>query len=159
MLTRHSPVLSWNWKHLINRKVQAKKVFWHIILHDCLCNALCKFFIKIKATNVFPKYILKSKARGQSIQVRKKLLCNVIIKNHLCNILCKFLIKMEVWNQRTDTPANFTVIWSGCQKQPPEVFYKKAVRKNFAIFAENNCVGVSLKKVKKETPAQVFSCE
>ena len=34
------------------------------------------------------------------------------------------------------------------QKQPPEVFYKKAVLKkallkNFAIYSENTCVGVS----------------
>ena len=29
------------------------------------------------------------------------------------------------------------------QKQPPEVFYKKAVLKNFAIFPEKACVGVS----------------
>ena len=31
-------------------------------------------------------------------------------------------------------PADFAVLWWKCQKQPPEVFYKKAVLKNFAIF-------------------------
>ena len=42
-------IITWNWKHLINRKVQGKKVFWHVILHSYLCNALCKFFIKIES--------------------------------------------------------------------------------------------------------------
>ena len=46
-------------------------------------------------TNVFPKNILKSKARDQSIQARKKLFCHVIVKNYLCNVLCKFFIKIE----------------------------------------------------------------
>ena len=41
--------ISWNWKHLINRKMQAKKVFWCMILHSYFRNVLCKFFIKIKS--------------------------------------------------------------------------------------------------------------
>ena len=41
--------------------------------------------------------------------------------------------------------------------QPPEVFYKKAVFKNFSIFTGNFYVGVSFNE--KETPPQVFSCE
>ena len=84
MLTRHSPVfqvISWNWKHLINRKLQAKKVLWHMILHSYFCNTLYNWNIV--------------KAPYQSIQTRKKLLCCVIVKNYLCNVLCKFLIKME----------------------------------------------------------------
>ena len=88
-------IISWNWKHLINFKAQAKKVFWHMMLHTCLCNALCRFSSKLKATNFFPKHILKLKAHDQSIQARKKLFCRVIVNNYLCNVLCKFLIKME----------------------------------------------------------------
>ena len=42
------------------------------------------------------------------------------------------------------------------QKQPPEVFYKKAVL-NFAIFSGKTPVLESV--FKKETPTQVFSCE
>ena len=61
-----------------------------------LCATLCvTFSSKSKATNVFPKHILKSKAHDQSIQARKNLFCRVIVKNYLCNVLCKFLIKME----------------------------------------------------------------
>ena len=41
---------------------------------------------------------------------------------------------MERQNQRTDTPADFTVLWYDCQKQPPEELYKKVVLENFAIF-------------------------
>ena len=57
---------------------------------------LCvKFSTKSKATNVFPKHILKSKACDQSIQTRKKLLCHVIVKNYFCNVLCKVFIKLK----------------------------------------------------------------
>ena len=52
MLTRRCSVfqiISWNWKHLINRRVQAKKVFWQMILHSYLCNVLRKFLIKMEA--------------------------------------------------------------------------------------------------------------
>ena len=45
-LTQYSfvfQIIFWNWKHLINNKVQGKKDFWHMILHSYLCNALCKF--------------------------------------------------------------------------------------------------------------------
>ena len=51
------------------------------------------------------------------------------------------------------------------EKQPPEVFYRKAVLKDFAIFAGIN-LRWSLFLIKlcpqlywKETPTQVFSCE
>ena len=55
---------------------------------------LCVSFAT-KATDVFPKHILKSKTCNQSIQARKKLFCHVIVNNYLCNVLCKFLIKIE----------------------------------------------------------------
>ena len=99
LTTRHSSVfqiISWNWEHLINRKMKAKKVFWHRILHSYLYNALRKFFLsKSKATNVFPKHILKSEACDKSVQARKKLFCHVIVKNYLWNVLYKFLIKIK----------------------------------------------------------------
>ena len=46
---------------------------------------------------------------------------------------------VEARNQRTDTPA--TVPCWDCQKQSPEVLYKKAILKNFAISTGNNRVG------------------
>ena len=54
------------------------------------------------------------------------------------------------------------------QKQSPEVFYEKRYFRNFAKFAGNNCARVSFliklqaqacNFIKKETLAQVFSCE
>ena len=35
------------------------------------------------------------------------------------------------------------ILWYDFQKQPLEVFYKKAILKNFTIFAGNTYVGVS----------------
>ena len=44
------------------------------------------------------------------------------------------------------------------EKQPPEVFYKKGVLKNFAKFTgKHQCQSLFFNK--KETLAQVFSCE
>ena len=66
-------------------------------------------------TNVFPKNILKSKARDQSIQARKTLFCHVIVKNYLCNVLCKFFIKIEsTWRReiKEQTPQ-LTLLYRG----------------------------------------------
>ena len=97
MLTRHSSVfqiITWNWKQPTS-KCSGRKSFdtWYYIV---ICATLCvSFSSKSKAINVFPKYILKSKARDQSIQASKKLFCHVIVKNYLCNVSWKFLIKIE----------------------------------------------------------------
>ena len=86
MLTWHCSVfkvIPWNWKPLINRRVRGKKVFSYVILYYIvLCSTICVSFpSKSEATTVFPKHILKSKARDQSIQARKKVFCHVIVKN------------------------------------------------------------------------------
>ena len=119
MLTQHSSafqIVPWNWKHLINRKVQGKKVFWHMILHIVTCATLCvSFSSKQKAINVFPKHILKSKARDQSIQASKRLFCHVIVKNYLCNVSWKFLIKIEsTWRREIKEQApQLTLLYRG----------------------------------------------
>ena len=47
-----------------------------------------------------------------------------------------------------------------CQKQLPEVFYKKYVfLKNSQSSRENTCARFSCNFIKKETLAQVFSCD
>ena len=76
-------------------KCKGRKSFgtWYYIV---TCATLCvSFSSKPKAINVFPKHILKLKARDQSIQARKKLFCHVIVKNYLGNVSRKFLIKIE----------------------------------------------------------------
>ena len=80
-----------------------------------ICATLCvSFSSKSKATNVFSKHILKSKACDKSVQARNKLFCHVIVKNYLCNVLWKFLIKIEnTWGREMKeqaTPADFTVL-------------------------------------------------
>ena len=100
LFTRHSSVfqiISWNWNDgtWSNAKCRRRKSFntWYYIV---ICATLCvSFSSKLKATNVFPKHILNSKARDRLIQASKKLLCHVIVNNYLCNVLCKFLMKSE----------------------------------------------------------------
>ena len=54
-------------------------------------------------------------------------------------------------------PDYFTSILS--TKLPPDVFYKKGVRKNFAEFTGKHlCQSLFFNKVRKETQALVFSC-
>ena len=75
-------------------KCKERKSFdtWYYIV---TCATVCvKCLSKSEANNVFPKHVLKSKARGQSIQLRKNLFCHVIIKNYFC-VSWKFLIKVE----------------------------------------------------------------
>ena len=81
-----------------------------------LCATLCvSFSSKLKATNVFPKHILKSKPRDQSIQARKKLFCHVIVKNYLCDVSWKFLIKTEsTWRREIKKQApQLTLLYRG----------------------------------------------
>ena len=81
-----------------------------------VCATLCvSFSSKLKATNVFPKHILKSKPRDQSIQARKKLFCHVIVKNYLCNVSREILIKIETtWRHeiKEQTPQ-LTLLYYG----------------------------------------------
>ena len=60
-----------------------------------ICATVCvSFWSKSEASNAFPKHVLKSKARGQSIQSRKKLFCHMTVKNCFCSVSCKFFIKI-----------------------------------------------------------------
>ena len=91
---------------LTNRKVQGKKVIWHVIVHSYLCNVSVSFSSKSIAINVFPKHILKSKARDQSNQGKKKSICHAIVKNYLCNVSRKFLIKIDsMWRHEIKEQA------------------------------------------------------
>ena len=69
------------------------------------CATLCvSFSSKSKAIDVFPKHILKSEARNQSIQTSKKLFCHVIVKSYLRNVSWRFLIKIEsTWRPEIST--------------------------------------------------------
>ena len=67
--------------------VEEKSSDTDMVIYATLC---LNFSSKSKAANVFPKHILKPKARDQSIQARKKLSCHVIVKKYLCNVLRNF---------------------------------------------------------------------
>ena len=68
-----------------------------------------------KQLMLFPKHILKSKARDQSIQARKKLFCHMTVKNYLCNVSCKFLINIEsTWRREIKEQApQSTLLYRG----------------------------------------------
>ena len=122
------------------------RTWYYIILHSYLCNALRKFFLsKSEAINVFPKHIPKSNTRDQSIQARKKLFCHVILKNNLCNVCESFWSKLKAHGGAKSKNRHASLL-SCTMEQPPEVLYKKAVLKNFAISTGNTCVGAYLKK-------------
>ena len=54
---------------------------------------------------------------------------------------------VEARNQRTGTPADFTVLCKDCQKQPPEVLYKKTVLKILQYSQETPVLEFIFKKV------------
>ena len=96
-------------------KWKARKSFemwYYIVTRVSLC---VSFSSKSKAINVFPKHILKSKARDQSIQASKRLFCHVIVKNYLCNVSWKFLIKIEsTWRREIKEQApQLTLLYRG----------------------------------------------
>ena len=117
-----------------------------MVLH--ICATLCvSCSSKSKATNVFQKHILKSKARAQSVQAKKKLFCHVIVKNYLCNVLCKILIKTENtwWRETKEQTLQLTLLYCGraVRSSHRKCSINKAVPKIFAISTGNTCVEVS----------------
>ena len=144
LLTQHSyifQIISWNWKHLIKRKIEAKKIFWHVILHSYLCNGLCVFFIKIES-NCFPKPF-KLQAYDQSIQARKKLFCCMMVNNYLY----KFLINIEgTWTRGVNeqTPQ-LNLLYCGriVRNNHHRCSMKKLFLKISQYSQENTFVGVS----------------
>ena len=93
-------------------KCRGRKSFdtWYYIV---TCATLCvSFSSKPKAINVFPKHILKLKARDQSIQAKKKLFCRGIVKKYLSNVPCKFFIKIKsTW--RPEQALLLTLLYHG----------------------------------------------
>ena len=77
---------------------------------------LCvSFSSRSEAIIVFPKHILKSKTRGQSIQANKKLFYHMVVKNYLSNVSIRFLIKIEsTWRREIKEQApQLTLLYRG----------------------------------------------
>ena len=142
MLTRLSSVfqvISCNWKHLINRKVQVKKVFWCYIV---ICATLCVCFSsKLKATNVFPKlwklFVFLNENYRKHVFIQFKF-CRVIVKYYFCNVSYKFLIKIENrWRcEIKEHTPQLTLLYCGITvtRSHWSCYIKKAILKTFAIF-------------------------
>ena len=147
LLTRHSSVfqiMSRNWSTAKCRRRKSSDMWDYIVISATL---FVSFLSKSKATNVFSKHILKSKACDKSIQARKKLFCHVIIKNYLCNVLRKFLIKFEsTWRREIKEQAlQLTLLYCGrtVRSSHRRFCIKKAVLKavlykKIALFKKGN---------------------
>ena len=94
-------IMSRSWSTVKCRQRKSSDARYNIII----CANLCiSFSSKSKASNVFSKHILKSKALDKSIQARKKLFCHMIVKKYLSNVLRKFLIKFEsTWRRKINS--------------------------------------------------------
>ena len=108
LLTQHSSffqIITWNWKHLTNQNMQAKKVFWRMTLHSYLCNALCK---------LFPKHS-EIKSMGPISSSKEEIVfspdSNELFVQRFLKVFNQNWKLVEVQNQRTGTPAHFTVSW------------------------------------------------
>ena len=158
MLTRHSSafqIIPWNWKLLINRKVQENKVFWHIILHSSLRSA---FFIKIES-NCFSKTYSEIE-RTLSINSSKEEM--VLLRDSKKLFVLRFVWvfdqnrkHVEAWNQRTDTLTDFgSTVRSSHWKCSIRQLFLKSVGVCFL----KSCRPLVLQLYQKGTPTQVFSC-
>ena len=62
---------------------------------------------------MFPKHILNSKARDQSIQARKKLFCRVVLKNYCATFCVRFCSKSKAGlgaKSKNTHPTDFNVV-------------------------------------------------
>ena len=140
---------------------------WYYIV---TCAALyVSFPSKSKAINIFPKHIMKSKARDQSIQVTNKLFCLVIVNKYLCNVLWKFLVKIEsTWRREIKEQApQLTLLYRGRTAKSSHLWccIRKLFLKFCSIHMKHLCWSLFLKKtfklatlLKRDT-TKGFSCK
>ena len=85
-----------------------KFVFWHVILHSYLCNALFKFFIKIKSNQCSSKTYSEIKSTWRVKSSKEEI---VLSRDSFMKVSDQNRKQVEARNQRTGTPAEFTVPW------------------------------------------------
>ena len=82
----------------------------------------------------------------QNIFLNQKHVTNQFKQARNCFINIKVFYQnrkyLEVQNQRTGNLADFDILWQDNQMQLPELLYKRAILKSFAIFTGNTCIGV-----------------
>ena len=116
-------VIFWNWKHLINCKMQGKKIFWYTILHSSLCNILCKLFLKIESKYFSETYseiestwsIAKCRERKffdtQYYIVLCATFCVSFSSKLKANIFLKHILKLKACDQSKQTRRKLFVTW------------------------------------------------
>ena len=137
LLTQHFSVfqiISRNWKHLINDEVQAKKVFWNVILHSSLCNASCKFFIKIESNQCFCKTYSES-SKKEIVLLRD---CKELFVQRFVEVFDRdeSTWRPETKEQTTQMTLSYCdrTVRSSHRRLPIQI----VVLKNFAIFTRKN---------------------
>ena len=92
-------------------KVQGKKVFWfwHVMLHSYLCNALCKFFIKVDSNWCFSKIYSEIKSTWPTNSRKEKIVLSrdgkELFVQRFVKVFHQNRIHVEARNQRTYTPT------------------------------------------------------
>ena len=112
-----------------------------MILHSYLCKVLYMLSSKSKEINVFPKYILESKARDQVInqfKTKEEIALSRDSKEWLVQSFVLFLIKIgSTWRReiKEQTPK-LTLLYRGrtIKNSHQRCSIEKAVLKNFTIF-------------------------
>ena len=112
------------------------------------------------AINVFPKHILKSTARDQSIQAKKKLFCHLIVKKYLCKASWKFLIKIESTSMRKieEQAPHLNLLYRGRTFRSSHWRYciRKLFSKNLQYHRNPPCRSLFLKKFQVFRPAALL---
>ena len=119
--------------------MQRKKVFWPVKLHSYLCNAL-SLYHNLEQLMFFKNIFWNQKHVTNQFKQER----NSFVKNYLCKVKVFDQSRKyaEVQNQRIGHPADFTVTRQDNQMQPPELLYKRAILKHFAISTGNTCIAV-----------------
>ena len=110
LFSKSCPEIESTWSTVKCRWRKSFGIWYYIVICAMLC---VSFSPKSKASYVFPKHILKLTAHDQSIQARNCFFTWYYII--ICTTFCvSFLSKSKACegrNQRTDTPADFAVLW------------------------------------------------
>ena len=135
--------MSWNWP---TAKCGRRKSSY-TLYNNAICATLyVNFSSKSKATNVFPKDVLKSKARDKLFQAGNNFLSRDSKKLFVQRFPQDFnqvRKHVKARNQKRNTLVDFTVLWYDCHKQPPEVFYKKFLLEKFTKYTGNISIRAS----------------
>ena len=149
--------IPWNWKHLTNRKVQRKKIFWHVILHS-KCATLCvSFSSKSKVIKCFSKTYSEIKSTWSINSSKEELVLSRDSKELFVQRFMKVLIKIEnMWRREIKEQAP-EVTLQYCGKTIRSSHWGCCTRKLFLKFCNTHrkhlCLSLFLKMLQTFRPA------